>query len=64
MWLLKTLEKNSQKQKVNGLGIRLTINNTANGLWEKHAYEITILVCVCVFVCMRACTRTCAYAYM
>jgi hypothetical protein len=59
MWLLKTLEKHSQKQKVHGLGIRLTNNNTAKGLWEKYAYEITILVCVCVCVCARTRMRTC-----
>jgi len=35
MWLLKILKKHSQKQKVHGLGIRLSINNTAKGLGGK-----------------------------
>ena len=32
-----------------------TDNNTAKGLCEKYAYEITILMCMCVCVCMCAC---------
>jgi hypothetical protein len=46
MWFLKILEKRSQKQKVHGLGIRLTFNNIEKGLWEKYAYEIILLMCV------------------
>jgi len=42
-------------KKVHGLGIRLAINNIAKGLWEKYAYEITTLVCVCL--CVGACVR-------
>ena len=67
MWLLKILEKHSQNQKVHGLAIRLSINNTAKGLGEKDAYEITIIMCVhahaCMYVCVCVCGGGgCAYA--
>jgi hypothetical protein len=65
MWLLKILEKQLQKQKVQGLGIRLTINDTAKGLCEKYAYEITMLRCVCVWehshVLVHACVSNSIY---